>query len=405
MLPGAESGLRDALAPRTRPELSEMLRDAGVRRERIAVLGEGSRDLVSTAGRRILFTGDLEGGVEIDPEEMVLTAAAGTPLARIDEETRRVALSLPPLLPTSAREDPGTPRLGTLGGLYSDPREPPWFPALGRTRDHVLGIEGVRGDGVPFKAGGRVVKNVTGYDLTRFLAGARGRFAVITRLHWRLQPCPETVLAAQIEHRSGADLWTGVHALRQCRLDLLLFSVVPGWPYIHIACAGRQGVAEAQLARLVQAAGGRVVWSGAFAALEPREAARLTAAPTRDERGDRLWLRVRAPFRRWHELLSSTPPSLGGLLEWRAVHPAAHFGLLSLDRHAAERSGALAALVRWVAAASGSIQLEAVPHDRPLGAQLARMLAVPAPRFARELARRWDRFDVLSSAGDPAPEN
>ena len=133
---------------------------------------------------------------DLDREEMVVTALSGTPVDEIARAASEAGLILCPLIPI------GTP--GSLGGLFASGEESPAAPVEGHLRDAVLGIEGFTGAGAPLRSGGRVVKNVTGYDLTRFLSGSRGTLAVITRLHWRLRRAPEVWLdvAARVETRA-----------------------------------------------------------------------------------------------------------------------------------------------------------------------------------------------------------
>jgi len=119
---------------------------------------------------------------KIDRDELIVTAEAATPLGEVSAAAAEFGAILCPLIPLKST--------GTLGGLYIDGLESPLAPVEGPTRHAVLGVEGVTGDGDPIKSGGLVVKNVTGYDLTRFLAGSKGTLAVVTRIHWRLRRAP-----------------------------------------------------------------------------------------------------------------------------------------------------------------------------------------------------------------------
>ncbi len=146
-------------------------------------IGWGTRSEPLPAAVEPLSLARLAGIEEFDVEEMVMTALSGTPVEVAARAALEVGLMLCPLLPVGMH--------GTLGGLYASGEESPAAPGEGRIRDAVLGIEGVTGDGDTLRGGGRVVKNVTGYDLTRFLSGSRGTLAVITRMHWRLRRRPE----------------------------------------------------------------------------------------------------------------------------------------------------------------------------------------------------------------------
>jgi len=165
--------------------------------------GLGSRLGTELVDGELLSLARLRAIEELDAGEMVLTALAGTPVDVAARAAEAEGLLLCPLLPPGSR--------GTLGGLHANGDESPAAPAEGRIRDAVLGLEGVVGSGEALRGGGRVVKNVTGYDLVRFLSGSRGSLAVITRLHWRLRRRPECFLevaadcpASELEARLGA---------------------------------------------------------------------------------------------------------------------------------------------------------------------------------------------------------
>ncbi|MCI0651597.1 MAG: FAD-binding protein, partial [Planctomycetes bacterium] len=272
-------------------EIRACLREANDGGERFVVRGTGSRGAIDPAsGASVLSIARHAGIVDLDPEEMVLTAEAGTSIVEIAAVLAPHRLYLPPLLAAPAEASGGT-----LGGLYSDPRESPLWPRLGRTRDHALGIEAVRGDATPFKAGGRVVKNVTGYDLTRFLCGARGRYAVITRLHWRLLPAPEAVLAARYRFPGFASAWRGLEALRRAGHEPLLAALDAGKrqpapadspravAFAVIVECGRAEVAPMRIAAAAKLLGGEEVEAPRA---RGRGVARARGAGAHERRGD-----------------------------------------------------------------------------------------------------------------------
>src|SRR5229473_1846352 len=86
----------------------------------------------------------------------------------------------------------GTPNLGTIGGMIGAGLAGPRRIKAGGARDHLLGAQAVSGFGDSFKAGGRVVKNVTGYDLCKLLAGSWGTLAVMTEVTLKVMPRPES---------------------------------------------------------------------------------------------------------------------------------------------------------------------------------------------------------------------
>jgi glycolate oxidase FAD binding subunit len=138
---------------------------------------------------------DLSGltGVTLyEPEELVLSARAGTPLAEIEglladhgQELAFEPMDYAPLLG-------GQLGRGTIGGALAANLSGPRRIKAGAARDHVLGINAVSGRGEAFKSGGRVVKNVTGYDLSKMMAGSWGTLAVLTYVTFKVLPAAET---------------------------------------------------------------------------------------------------------------------------------------------------------------------------------------------------------------------
>jgi glycolate oxidase FAD binding subunit len=126
-----------------------------------------------------------------EPNELIITVQAGAPLADvkslIDSKNQQFAfepIDTAPLL--------GTPNLGTIGGMIGAGLAGPRRIKAGGARDHLLGAHAVSGFGESFKAGGRVVKNVTGYDLCKLLAGSWGTLAVMTEVTLKVMPRPES---------------------------------------------------------------------------------------------------------------------------------------------------------------------------------------------------------------------
>ena len=144
----------------------------------------------------------LAGIVSYEPAELILTARAATPLDVIDAALgargQRLAFE-----PPGFRALLGGQGRPTLGGVLSANVSGSRRISAGAARDHFLGCNAVAGSGERFVAGGRVVKNVTGYDLPKLLAGAWGTLAVLTDVTVRVAPAPETETTLVIE-ASGA---------------------------------------------------------------------------------------------------------------------------------------------------------------------------------------------------------
>jgi FAD/FMN-containing dehydrogenase len=199
----------------------------------------------------------LAGIEELDREDMILTALAGTAVEVAARAAAEAGLLLCPLIPIGTG--------GTLGGLHASGKESPAAPTEGRVRDAVLGVEGVTGSGAPLRSGGRVVKNVTGYDLTRFLSGSRGMLAVITRMHWRLRRLPErwievTARRAALECEALLSDVRNAPEPTAVRLDL-----EEGVVTVRVLVEGTEGAAEDRARRIAAAIDGE----GSSTPIEP----------------------------------------------------------------------------------------------------------------------------------------
>jgi len=190
-----------ALRPATTAELAEIL---GADARPLEPIGAGTKRAI---GRPVdaapLELTALAGVIDYRPAELVLTARAATPLAEIETllaaSNQRLAFEPPDLGPLlgAAGEKSNNPMTGTgqtLGGVLAANLSGSRRVAAGAARDHFLGVTAVNGRGETFRAGGQVVKNVTGYDLPKLLAGSWGSLAVMTEVTLRTVPRAETEL-------------------------------------------------------------------------------------------------------------------------------------------------------------------------------------------------------------------
>ena len=152
------------------------------------------------AARETLSLADDRGIVEYVPGDLTLTARAGTTLAELEHATRQHGQWLP-LAPWGSAAS-------TLGATLSTATAGPYAAAFGLPRDAVLGLEFVTGAGDVVRAGGRVVKNVAGFDLTRLLIGSWGTLGVITEATVRLRSLPQVsrTIAIMVADDSPASL-------------------------------------------------------------------------------------------------------------------------------------------------------------------------------------------------------
>lgn len=174
------------LKPDTEDQVAEAVRDA---RSGLALEGQGTKQGFgrATNADAVLRLAGLTGITMYEPDEMVFTARAGTPLAEIEDAlaAKGQCLGFEPadVAPLWGREA-GATIGGTIAAAIAGPRR---F-AAGAARDHLLGFVAINGKGERFKSGGRVVKNVTGYDLSKLAAGSFGTLFAMTEVTLRALP-------------------------------------------------------------------------------------------------------------------------------------------------------------------------------------------------------------------------
>jgi glycolate oxidase FAD binding subunit len=179
-----------ALKPASEAELADIVASAT---EAFEIIGNGTRRGLGRPvdAQQTLDLSGFSGIRNYEPEELILEAGAATPLAEIEDAVCKAGQQL-------AFEPPDHSRLyrinhaGTLGGIFACNLAGPRRIKAGGPRDHVLGATGVTGRGEAFKAGARVMKNVTGYDLAKLLTGSHGTLAALTSITLKVLPKPET---------------------------------------------------------------------------------------------------------------------------------------------------------------------------------------------------------------------
>lgn len=180
------------LKPADPEQLREAVAWAAGQGVALEVAGAGSKAGLGrpTGAEHRLDVGALAGIALYEPEELVMSAGAGTPVAEVEarlaEHGQQLAFEpsdLGPLLDSA-------PGRATIGGVFACNLSGPRRFKAGAARDHLLGLRAVSGRGEAFKAGGRVMKNVTGYDMCKLLAGAFGTLAVMTEVTFKVLPAP-----------------------------------------------------------------------------------------------------------------------------------------------------------------------------------------------------------------------
>ena len=174
------------IEPTSEAELAEAVRDAG---GPLRVRGGGTRGGGAGEAGEVLSVAGLSGIALHEPGALTLVAAAGTPMAEIEAalgaERQRLAFE-----PMDHRGLLGTQGEPTIGGAVAAAASGPRQVQVGGCRDHLLGVRFVDGTGTAVKNGGRVMKNVTGYDLVKLMCGARGTLGVLTEVALKVLPAP-----------------------------------------------------------------------------------------------------------------------------------------------------------------------------------------------------------------------
>ena len=173
-------------------EIVETVRSHADARRPLAIEGSGSKSGLGrpVEAEALLSLRGLSGIRVYQPDELVLTTWSGTPMREIWDALaeKRQHLAFEPAASTLYG---GGNEAGTIGGVLASNLSGPRRPSAGAARDHFLGFTAVNGLGEEFKAGGKVVKNVTGYDLPKLLAGSMGTLAVMLEVTVKVLPAPE----------------------------------------------------------------------------------------------------------------------------------------------------------------------------------------------------------------------
>ncbi len=360
----------------TTNDVVERVRDALARRAPLRISGAGTwldanRPVRSAAP---LSLSALCGIVEYEPGDLTLTARAGTTLREIAAATATNDQWL--------TLDPHGSDDGTIGATVATASAGPLAHAFGTPRDLMLGVEFVTGKGAIVRGGGRVVKNVAGFDLTRLLTGSWGSLGVITEVTLRLRARPETDRSVAVALRDVATLAAWLRSAAQNPLACEL---------LDAAMARQIGLGETTL--LVRMAGNDADVGALRAALG-------ALGDVADVSPD-VWTRVRAiePSGATVLRLSAPPAQLAGT--WSAaraiaarvpggiVHATCSRGVVRIILPSTNETSLRAALSHSF---GGTRIYERLPAD--LWAELA-----PSPasdRLSRGVKRAFDPAQVLN---------
>jgi len=170
--------------------------DAQLNKHRLEVRGLGTKTALGNQPDYddCLDVSAMQGIIDYQPEELVLTVRAGTALSVIEAELAKANQMLA-FEPADLSGILASKSTGTIGGVLATNLSGPRRLTAGAARDFLLGFDAVSGRGERFKSGGRVMKNVTGYDLSKLICGSYGTLAVIDEVTIKTLPRPETSLS------------------------------------------------------------------------------------------------------------------------------------------------------------------------------------------------------------------
>lgn len=185
--------MSSTIKPRDAKELRQAVEWALGESVTLDVRGEGSKLGLGKPMQcdQVLDLSGISGIVDYAPEELVVTLRAGTPMREVEAllaQRNQMLAFEPPDLGSLLGRAPGQ---GTLVGAVMGNLAGSRRLSAGAARDHLLGFSGVNGRGEAFKSGGRVMKNVTGYDLSKVLAGSWGTLAVLDEVSVKVLPAPD----------------------------------------------------------------------------------------------------------------------------------------------------------------------------------------------------------------------
>ena len=383
--------MADAVKPSSEAELAEIIAAA-----------EAPFEVTGTATRRGLgrpmqtaATLDLSGFsgiIAYEPEELILEVGAGARLSEIEAllAARRQQLAFEPPDWSALL---GAPHSGTVGGLVACNLSGPRRIKAGALRDHILGVRGVTGGGSAFKAGARVVKNVTGYDLPKLLAGAYGTLAAMTAVILKVLPAPETEETVVLTGLDDAGAVSAMSLAMQSSCEVAAAAFIPGEAvYLRLegvapSVAYRRDQLAKALKRPVEvmaerssSAKWRAIRDGALFVNRPEHPLwRLSVAPSQ------------APgiIRRLKETLDIRYVfDWAGGLVWLEVPPSAD---ASADAIRAAMSGGHATLIRAPQAIRASVAVFE-PQDASLAALSRRVKDSFDPRHILNPGRMYREF-------------
>lgn len=229
--------MQDSIKPRDTSDVAEAITSAAANEKRLELIGRGSKREIgrTTQTDATLDLSALSGITLYEPEELVLSARASTPVAEIEKalEASKQELAFEPMDYGPLLNKPQGE--GTIGGAVSAGLAGPRRIKAGSARDFMLGVSAVSGRGEIFKAGGRVVKNVTGYDIPRLLAGSWGTLAAMTDITLKVLPRAEDCTSVLVFGLTDIAANEAMSIAMGSSCEVSAAAHLPQWPADNIA--------------------------------------------------------------------------------------------------------------------------------------------------------------------------
>jgi glycolate oxidase FAD binding subunit len=305
-------------SPASIDELAEAVKRAAASAEPMSATGGGTKLHLGNPFRSapvMIHTGELAGIVEYEPDNMTVSALAGTRL----EDLQKVLRGRRQFLPL----DPPAAESATLGGLVACNTSGPLRFRYGTIKDMLLGVKILHADGTRTKAGGKLVKNVTGYDMCRLYTGSLGTLGIFTELTFKVHCLSESGATLLASYRS-------LDALLQARQDCLSAGLLPdaveGWSSSAFAPLG---TADVSTRWTLMVRFGEVRPAVAWQVARLREVVGRSGGEVlqllEDESSDSFW-RVAASLRETAEGTETV------LVKCCVLHESAHEAALRMER-------------------------------------------------------------------------
>ncbi len=394
-------------AVRDNDDLLDVISAAVSNKTKLDIRGQGSR---LGLGRpieadQIITLDGLQGITTYEPDELVLIARAATPmkdiLKTLDDAGQMLAFD-PPLNARSHDE-----AKGTLGGMIATNASGPRRMVAGAARDYLLGFNAISGRGEGFKSGSRVMKNVTGYDLSKLMAGSFGTLAVMDEITIKTMPMPEDARAILVKTNDEVAAGDAIRAAFDSSFEPTCGAIIPAKTAVFSTCKTFKDAAKNGAIAVIRLEGFSVSVKDRVAALtdilapfgeinildkndadvlhiDLREVSLLPAQNNRV-----LW-KISCPPASGGRILNalSKRPNCRGYADWGG-------GLIWLS-HPSGLDGGAEVLRRMLAEVGGHVTLVSAPESMRMNVDVFEPQPAPLAELSRRVKASFDPLGILN---------